>query len=139
MCYCGLRGCIETYLSGPGLAADHVRRGGRPLAAEAIAAAAADGDPLARAALEAWADRAARALASVINVLDPHVIVAGGGLSRLDVLYDRVPSLLPSWVFSDRVTTPIVPARFGDASGVRGAAWLWEPADDRPDRAGMLL
>jgi fructokinase len=139
MCYCGRRGCIETYLSGPGLAADHVRRGGRPLAAEAIADAAAGGDPIAGAALETWADRAARALASVINVLDPHVIVAGGGLSRLDVLYGRVPSLLPAWVFSDRVTTPIVPARFGDASGVRGAAWLWEPAGNRPDPAGMLL
>jgi fructokinase len=126
LCYCGQRGCLETFLSGPGITRDYVARGGRPLTAERIAAAARAGDAIAQAALEAWTHRAARALASVINILDPDVIVVGGGLSQVATLYDRVPALWSGWVFSDRVATPLVPARHGDASGVRGAAWLWD-------------
>ena len=125
-CYCGRHGCIETFLSGPGLAADYRRRTQSTVAAEAVVAAADRGEPVAMEAMTAWTERLARALASIINVLDPDVIVVGGGLSRLRRIYDEVPRVWGQWIFSDRVTTPLVPARFGDASGVRGAAWLWD-------------
>jgi fructokinase len=128
-CYCGLTGCIETYLSGPGLARDHAAATGETLAPEAIAARAAAGDAGAEASLQRYEDRMARALASVINVLDPDVIVLGGGLSNLKRLYESLPRLWPRYVFSDRVDTRLVPPKHGDSSGVRGAAWLW-PADD---------
>ena len=124
-CYCGRSGCIETFLSGPGLAADHVRRGGATLAASEIAARAAQGDAACEATLQRYESRMARALAGVINVLDPDVIVLGGGLSRLERLYANVPRLWTRHVFSDRVDTRLVPPLHGDSSGVRGAAWLW--------------
>lgn len=124
-CYCGRRGCIETWLSGPGLAADHARRHGAALSGEEIVGRAGSGDAAAAETIEAWASRLARALASVINILDPHVIVVGGGLSRISRIYEDVPRLWTPWVFSDRIATRLVPARYGDASGVRGAAWLW--------------
>jgi fructokinase len=124
-CYCGRRGCIETWLSGPGLAADHVRHGGAPLAPPAIVDAAAVGQPGAVRTLERWEDRLARGLGVVINVLDPDVIVVGGGLSAIDRIYRAVPRRLPRYVFSDSVRTAIRAPRHGDASGVRGAAWLW--------------
>jgi fructokinase len=124
-CYCGRRGCIETFLSGPGLAADHHAHTGTRLGGEAIVARAAAGDADASATLRRWTARLARALATIVNVLDPDVIVCGGGLSRLEGIYADVPALLPAWVFSDRVDTRLVPAAFGDASGVRGAARLW--------------
>jgi fructokinase len=127
-CYCGRRGCIETFLSGPGLAADYVRRGGTPAVAEALVSRAREGDARAVEALGAWHDRLARALATVINVVDPDVVVVGGGLSGIASLYDDVPSRWGDWVFSDRVATRLARARFGDASGVRGAARLWPPA-----------
>jgi predicted NBD/HSP70 family sugar kinase len=104
-CWCGRRGCIETFLSGPALAAD----GG-----------AGSDDAMSR-----YVSRLARALASVINLADPDVIVIGGGVSNIARLYDDVPRLWGAWVFSDRVMTKLVPPRYGDASGVRGAAWLW--------------
>jgi len=126
VCYCGLRGCLETFLSGPALAAEYRARGGRDLAATMVAGAADDGDALAAATISVWMSRMARALATVVNLLDPDVIVVGGGLSRIARLYDDVPRLWSPWVFSDRVDTPLVPARHGDASGVRGAARLWE-------------
>ena len=125
VCYCGRRGCIETFLSGPGLAADFAARGGERLRGEDVVARAASGDALARATLDVWLQRCARALATIINVIDPDVIVVGGGLSRIDRLYDAVPRMWTEWVFSDHVATPLRPARFGDASGVRGAARLW--------------
>lgn len=125
-CYCGKTGCIETFLSGPGLARD---AGETYPDAAAVVGAADAGDAAAKAALDRYAKRLARALAGVINILDPGVIVLGGGLSQIGMLYDRVPALWPSWVFSDRVDTALRPARHGDSSGVRGAAWLW------PDRA----
>lgn len=125
-CYCGLCGCIETFLSGPGLVADYQAGGGRAdLDAPAIAHAATGGDSLAEAALVRYEDRLARSLATVINLLDPDVIVLGGGLSNLDRLYRSVSRLWGRWVFSDRVDTKLVPPRHGDSSGVRGAAWLW--------------
>jgi fructokinase len=124
-CYCGRSGCIETFLSGPGLAADHVRRGGAPLDAAEIAARAAQGDAACEETLRRYESRIARALAGVINVLDPDVIVLGGGLSRLERLYANVPGLWPRHVFSDRVDTRLAPPLHGDSSGVRGAAWLW--------------
>jgi fructokinase len=124
-CYCGRRGCIETWLSGPGLAADHHRSGGAELAPPAIVAQAEAGDPVALAALERYQERMARSLATVINVLDPDVIVLGGGMSNVVRLYCEVPRRWQRWVFSDGISTPLVPPRFGDASGVRGAAWLW--------------
>jgi fructokinase len=124
-CYCGKDGCIETLLSGPGLAAGYRARTGVDVRGEEVVARADAGEPAAAAALATWEQRLARALATVINVVDPDVIVVGGGLSRIARLYDRVPPLLSAWVFSDRVETLLVPARHGDASGVRGAARLW--------------
>ena len=123
-CYCGLNGCLETWLSGPGMAADHRRRGGAELSALEIAAAAAAGDSEAETTLRRYESRLARGLAHVINIIDPEVIVLGGGLSNLDRLYHRVPELWPQWVFSDRVDTRLVKPLHGDSSGVRGAAWL---------------
>jgi fructokinase len=118
-CYCGRTGCIETYLSGPGLSRDHEKAAGRWLSAEEIAVLG--GESLAR-----YAERLARALASVINVLDPEVIVLGGGMSNVGRLYTEVPRLWGRHVFSDRVATRLAPPVHGDSSGVRGAAWLWE-------------
>lgn len=124
-CYCGRRGCIETFLSGPALVADATERTGLARDPAMIARAAAAGEAGARAAIDAWLDRFARALGSVVNLLDPDIVVVGGGLSNLDVLYEQLPERLPPYVFSDRVATPIRRARHGDSSGVRGAAWLW--------------
>ena len=124
LCYCGKRGCIETFLSGPGLAFDHERKFGETLPAEEIAARAGSGERAAVETLQRYAERLARALASAINVLDPEVIVLGGGLSNVESLYDRVPPLLANWVFSDVVRTKLVRNIHGDSSGVRGAAML---------------
>lgn len=121
----GRRGGIETWCSGTGLADDHRRVTGQSLRGEEIVDAAAAGEARAEATLQRYEDRLARALASVINLLDPDVIVLGGGLSRLSRLYRNVPRLWRDWVFSDRVDTVLRPALHGDASGVRGAAWLW--------------
>ena len=124
-CYCGRAGCIETYLSGPGLAMDHARCSGELARPEGIVAGAAEGDPACEASLARYEHRLARALAGVINILDPDVIVLGGGLSNVERLYETVPSLWRPHVFSDHVATRLVRARHGDSSGVRGAAWLW--------------
>jgi fructokinase len=124
-CYCGRTGCIETFLSGPGMARDHEARTGRALDGPAIVAAAAHGETDAVATLERYERRMARGLASVMNVIDPDVIVLGGGLSKIDRLYENVPRLWRPFVFSDAVETKLVPAMHGDSSGVRGAAWLW--------------
>lgn len=125
-CYCGRRGCIETYLSGPGLTRDYVQLGGgEATPASEIAQRAAAGERLARQALDRYCERLARALASVINVLDPEVIVLGGGVSQIAELYTRVPAIWTQFVFSDHVATQLRAAQHGDSSGVRGAAWLW--------------
>ena len=128
-CYCGQSGCIETFLSGPGLAADHRRRGGAELDGARIVAGAAAGDAACRATLDRYAERLARALASVINIVDPDAIVLGGGLSAITELYDTVPRLWARYVFSNEVVTRLLPPRHGDSSGVRGAAWLWRPEE----------
>lgn len=128
-CYCGKTACIETFLSGPGLARDYRDATGQEADAALIASRAARGDGTAEAALARYEDRMARALASVLNVLDPEVVVLGGGMSKLDRLYARVPALWGRYAFSDRVDTRLVPPVHGDASGARGAAWLWEPAE----------
>jgi fructokinase len=128
-CYCGRSGCIETFLSGPGLARDYAAGGGADLAALEIAARANAGEALAVAALERYEERLARALGSVINLLDPDVVVLGGGLSNINRLYERVPQLWSPYVFSDRITTRLARAVHGDSSGVRGAAWLWGGGD----------
>jgi fructokinase len=125
-CYCGRTGCIETFLSGPGLTRDYVAHGGDETAAIEIANRAAGGDARSAAALDRYTRRFARAIASVINIVDPDVIVLGGGLSNVRRLYDEVPKLWSAHVFSDRVDTRLVQAKHGDASGVRGAAWLWD-------------
>lgn len=127
-CYCGRAGCIETFISGVGLAADYRGAGGRKLTAEEIVAAAQDGDPGAEAAIERYEARLARALASVINLLDPDVIVLGGGVSNVRRLYEAVPRLWTQWIFSDAIRTRLTPNLHGDSSGVRGAAWLWDPS-----------
>ena len=124
----GRYGSIESWCSGPGLADDHHRIHGVALRGEDIVALAASGDEQAETSLQRYEDRLARALASVINLLDPDVIVLGGGLSRVQRLYENVPRLWKAWVFSDRVDTCLLPAQYGDASGVRGAAWLWPSA-----------
>jgi fructokinase len=128
-CYCGRHGCIETFLSGPGLAADHTRETGREDSPEAIVAAAAAGDAGAAATLSRYVDRLARGLATVVNLLDPDVIVLGGGLSDLPELAPRAQAALTDYVFSDTVATRILRHRHGAASGVRGAAWLWPGGD----------
>jgi predicted NBD/HSP70 family sugar kinase len=125
-CYCGRAGCIETWLSGPGLAADHERATGVREDAGQIAARAAAGDGHCRATLERYAERLARALAHVVNILDPDVIVLGGGVSNIASLYTSVPALWSRYVFSDTIATRLVRNAHGDASGVRGAAWLWD-------------
>ena len=130
-CYCGKNGCLETFISGPGLALDHRQATGAALDAAAIAARAEAGDAAAAASLGRYEDRLARGLAVVINLLDPAVIVLGGGLGRIGRLYDNVPRLWGRYVFSDAVTTRLVAPAHGDASGVRGAAWLWGP-DEAP-------
>jgi|TARA_R110001599_G_scaffold24191_4_gene87547 fructokinase len=121
----GQHGSIEAYCSGRGLARDHHKVTGDPLTGEQIVARAAAGDGPCNATLGRFEDRLARGLASVINLLDPEVIVVGGGLSRIERLYRHVPALWDQWVFSDEVRTRLLPAMHGDSSGVRGAAWLW--------------
>ena len=125
-CYCGRRGCIETYLSGPGLARDYAGGEDHQIAPEEIVTRAEAGEAAALAALDRYEDRLARGLAQVIDLLDPEVIVLGGGLSNLSNLYRSLPGRLPAYVFSDRVDTELRPPHHGDSSGVRGAAWLWD-------------
>ncbi len=124
-CYCGKFGCVETFLSGPALSADHFSATGENLAPDEIAARASSEDGAAQT-LTRYEHRLARGLAAVINVLDPHVIVLGGGLSNIERIYANVPKLLREWVFSDVVLTKIVRNYHGDSSGVRGAALLWD-------------
>lgn len=128
-CYCGKRGCIETWLAGPSLAKDHERVSGERLDGRELARRAADGDAAAADTLARHTDRFARALATVINVFDPHVVVLGGGVSNLPGLPERVYAQLGNHVFSDTVLTRVERAKHGDSSGVRDAAWLW------PERA----
>ena len=123
-CYCGQQGCIETFLSGPGLAKLHQWETGEALSADVIVARAAEGDKACELSLQHYENRLARSLAHVINILDPDVIVLGGGMSNIERLYTHVPQLWSRWVFSDRVDTRLVKNKFGDSSGVRGAAWL---------------
>lgn len=125
-CYCGKHGCLETWLSGPGLSRDHLAASGVALPAGEIAARAEAGDAACAATLERHEERLARGLAHVINVLDPDVIVLGGGLSKIGRLYANVPRLWTRHVFSDHVATRLLPPLHGDSGGVRGAAWLWE-------------
>jgi fructokinase len=124
-CYCGKRGCIETFLSGPGFEQDHARRSGVRQSSQEIVRAATAGDPEAVRSVTRYHNRLARGLAAVINLLDPDVIVLGGGMSNLPDLPAAVSALVPRYVFSDSVVTKIVPNFHGDSSGVRGAAWLW--------------
>jgi fructokinase len=125
-CYCGRTGCVELFLSGPGLARDYATSGGGTATAVEIASRASAGDPNAEACLQRYEDRLARALAGVINILDPDVIVLGGGMSNIDRLLTNVPAIWSAHIFSDAVATRLVRAVHGDSSGVRGAAWLWE-------------
>jgi fructokinase len=125
-CYCGKQGCIETFLSGPGMARLRQRLTGESLDAQAIVAQAAEGNSACELTLQDYETRLARSLAHVINILDPDAIVLGGGMSNIARLYENVPRLWGRWVFSDRVDTRLLPNRHGDSSGVRGAAWLWD-------------
>jgi fructokinase len=131
-CYCGRMGCIETFVSGPALSSTYAALGRNVVDASEIAARGEAGDPLALKALALYEERLARALASIINMLDPDVIVLGGGLSNMGRLYANVPLLWQPFVFSDSADTPLVPARYGDSSGVRGAAWLWRDTNEAP-------
>ena len=124
-CYCGETGCIETFLSGPGLSRDYATASDTGIAAELIERRAEAGDNAAAAALARYAHRLARSLAMVVNILDPDVVVFGGGLSNLKIIYETMPQMLGQFVFSDACATPILKNRHGDSSGVRGAAWLW--------------
>jgi len=128
-CYCGKHGCTETFLNGAGLSRAYEALSGRPEEASTIAVRAESGEAAARGALDRYVDRLARALATVINLLDPEIIVLGGGLGQIAALYREVPARWGDYVFSDSVVTKLVPPRWGDSSGVRGAAWLWlEPS-----------
>ncbi len=128
-CYCGKTGCVETFLSGPGLARDYREVTGDDVGGPEIVARAERGEAEADAALGRYEDRMARALAVVLNILDPDVVVLGGGMSQISRLYETVPGLWQEWAFSDRVDTALRPPAHGDSSGVRGAAWLWGPDD----------
>lgn len=125
LCYCGKRGCMEMWVSGTGIALDYGNVTGKTLTTREIVAEFEAGDRDAVAAIERFEDRLARGLAQVINILDPDVIVIGGGVSRVEHLYQELPQRLPAYVFGGEVSTPILPAMYGDSSGVRGAAWLW--------------
>lgn len=130
-CYCGKHGCLENYVSGPAVAADHFAATGERLDAATILTRAADpsGDAGCKATADRLVGRLARGLAAVANLLDPDVIVLGGGLSNAELLYERLPAAMQPWAFSDRLDTPVRRARHGDSSGVRGAAWLWRPGE----------
>jgi len=125
-CYCGKRGCIETWLSGPGFTAAYQETGGQAQNPQDILEQARQGDVLAEVALQSYEDRLARSLATVINLLDPDVIILGGGMGNINRLYENVARQWQQYVFSDRVDTPLLAPMHGDSSGVRGAAWLWE-------------
>ena len=129
-CWCGQTNCLELYVSGPGFERDHRLSGGPPLTADKVVAAARAGETVAVASLDLYIDRLARGLAVIVDLLDPDVIVLGGGMSNVLELYDRLPAAIEPYVFSDMFETPIRRALHGDSSGVRGAAWLW-PADGR--------
>ena len=124
-CYCGKQGCIETFLSGPGLERDFWLATGEKLNAAEIVLRANNNESQAEQCLQRYENRMARSLAHIINVLDPHVIVLGGGMSNVQRLYKNVPAIWGQHVFSDSVLTQLLPPKFGDTSGVRGAAWLW--------------
>ncbi|MCB9989767.1 MAG: ROK family protein [Rhodospirillales bacterium] len=124
-CYCGRHGCLETWISGPGFKNDYHRVTGKESSTHDIIAATQKGDAQAIAALDRYIDRLARGLAGMINILDPDIIVLGGGMSNVDALYKEVPKVWGKYIFSDTIDTPLVPPRYGDSSGVRGAAWLW--------------
>jgi fructokinase len=128
-CYCGKRGCVETFLSGPGMVRDHVGATGRTWTTHEIVSAIGDGDDGAHAVYGCYVDRLARGIATVVNVLDPDVVVLGGGMSNLPDLAERTGAALPEWVFSDGLATKVVDNHHGDSSGVRGAAWLWPPEE----------
>ncbi|RVU38369.1 ROK family protein [Hwanghaeella grinnelliae] len=121
-CYCGKQGCIETFLSGPGLSRDHFHHTGTQVSADILAG---DSSDAAEETFRRYEDRLARALSHMINIVDPDAVVLGGGLSNIKRLYTNIPVLLKDWVFSDQVNTRLLPPRHGDSSGVRGAAWLW--------------
>lgn len=128
LCYCGRRGCLETWISGTGFKNDYRRVTGTELSTHDIIAAAKSGEARAVAALDRYTDRLARGLAGVINILDPDVIVLGGGMSNVDALYQTLPRAWGKYIFSDSIKTALFRARHGDSSGVRGAAWLWNDA-----------
>ncbi len=128
-CYCGKQGCIETFLSGPGMARDHQRTTGETLTAEEIVQHAEAGDAHAEETLRRYEDRMARGLAAIVTVLDPDAVILGGGMGNIKRLYRNVPRLWQRYAFSDHVDTPLVPPAHGDSSGVRGAAWLWPPGE----------
>jgi fructokinase len=129
-CYCGKTGCVETFLSGPGLARDFRQATGEDVEAREVVARAGRGDAAATAALERYEERMARALAVVLNIVDPDVVVLGGGMSQILRLYESVPRHWQGWAFSDRLDTVLRPPVHGDSSGVRGAAWLWGPGEE---------
>lgn len=124
-CYCGRHGCVETFVSGTGFERDYAERSGSRRNGSAIVTAMRAGDPVARGAFAVYLDRLARAIAQVVNVLDPDVIVLGGGMSNVDEIYGELPARVTPHIFSDAFSTPILKHRHGDSSGVRGAAWLW--------------
>ena len=124
-CYCGKKGCIETFLSGPGMSKNHEMKTGHVLTSRQIVEQAEQGDDACEQSMQRYERRMAKALAHVINILDPNVIVLGGGMGNIQRLYHNVPKLWGDYVFSDIVTTKLLPPEYGDSSGVRGAAWLW--------------
>jgi fructokinase len=125
LCWCGRRGCMETWVSGPALAAAYLGSGGQTSRSEEIVQRASQGEALAQIVLARHAHRLARGLAHVVNILDPDVVVLGGGLSRLAHLYEQLPALMAPHIFADDTRVDIRPPHWGDASGARGAAWLW--------------
>ncbi len=124
-CYCGKRGCLETFVSGTGFENEYERQTGNRISGHEIIKMLEQGDDTAEKVMRTYENRLARGIATLANFLDPDVLVLGGGMSNISRIYQNLPALIVDWVFGNEFTTPIRPARHGDSSGVRGAAWLW--------------
>ena len=131
-CYCGQKGCVETFVSGTGFELEYAKQTGKKLRGSEIISLQQNGDPIAEDVLKRYESRLARGLAMVANLLDPDIFVLGGGMSNIDRLYQTLPDLIPKWTFGQEFSAPVVPAKHGDSSGVRGAAWLWNDTGSNP-------
>ena len=137
-CYCGQKGCVETFVSGTGFELEYEKQSGRRLKGPEIMILQQEGDLVAESVLKRYESRLARGLAMVTNIVDPDVIILGGGMSNVERLYQSLPDLIPQWIFGKEFSTPVLPAKHGDSSGVRGAAWLWNDSKEDSEKNHTL-